>query len=98
MEAEQQREDKAEFRDFLGRSIEYLEQATVSFQAVTELSVGERSAEVGDCQSLLGRTYLVAGDLVKAKGAAREAVRRITDVASKGPRKNNFLESAAVSQ
>ena len=55
----------------------------MSFQAVTELSVGERSAEVGDCQSLLGRTYLVAGDLVKAKGAAREAVRRITDVASK---------------
>ena len=83
MEAEQQREDEAKFRELLGSSMERLEQATASFQRVTELSASERSAEVGDCQSLLGRAHFVAGDLVKAKVAAREAVRRITDVTSK---------------
>ena len=83
MEAEQQREDEATFRELVGSSIDYLERAIVSFGGVTELSDGERATEEGDCHSLLGRAHLVAGDLVKAKVAAREAVERTRDVTSK---------------
>ena len=67
----------------MGSSIDYLERAIVSFGGVTELSDVERATEVGDCHSLLGRAHLVAGDLVKAKVAAREAVERTRDVTSK---------------
>ena len=83
MEAEQQTEDDAKFRELVSASIDYLERATVSFDGVTELSDAERTAEVGDCHSLLGRTYFVIGDLLRANAAAREAVTGITDVTSK---------------
>ena len=83
MEAEQQTEDEAKFRELVGLSIDYLERATVSFDGVTELNDADRAAEVGDCYSLLGRTHLVARDLVKAWAAAREAVKRIRDESSK---------------
>ena len=83
MEAEQHRRNGAEFRESLGSSIHYLEHASDSFLKATELSDAERRAEVGDCQSLLGRTYLVAGDLLKAKAAARKAIDLITNVTSK---------------
>ena len=83
MEAEARAEDRARFHELVDSSIEYLERATLSFDGVTELSDAARTAEVGDCYSLLGRTYFVAGNLVKAKAAAREAVERIRDVGSK---------------
>ena len=83
MEAELHRRDAAKFKELLGSSISYLNRAISTFPQVTELSDADRNAEVGDCQSLLGRTYLVAGDLVKAEAAAREANDRITDVTSK---------------
>ena len=83
MEAEQQRGNEEKFRELLRSSIGYLEDAIVSFGKTTELSDAERSAEVGDCRSLLSRTYLVAGDLVKARLAARDAIGRIKDVTSK---------------
>lgn len=83
MEAEQQPRNREEFGRLLRSSIDHLERAMVSFGKTTELSDAERSAEVGDCQSLLSRTHLVAGNLVKAKLAARDAVDRIKDLASK---------------
>ena len=83
MEAEQHRQNKAQARELLGSSIRYLQRAIQDFPKVTELSEAERSAEVGDCQSLLGRAHFVAGDFVKAKAMAREAIDRITNVTSK---------------
>ena len=83
MEAERHRQDNAKFTKLLDSSTSYLGRAISTFPKVTELSDAERSAEVGDCQSLLGRTYLVAGDRVKAKAAAHEAIDRIKDVTSK---------------
>ena len=83
MEAELHRRDETRFRDLLDLSISHLNRAISTFPQATELSEADRIAEVGDCQSLLGRAYLVARDLVKAKAAAREANDRITDVTSK---------------
>ena len=83
MEAERKRQDKAKFKELLGSSINHLDRAISSFLKTTELSDADRIAEVGDCQSLLGRAYLVAGDLVKARAAACEAIDRLTDTASK---------------
>ena len=79
MEAEQHREDEAKFRELLDCSIDYLGRATQAFHRVTELDDATRETEVGDCQSLLGRSHLVAGDLAKADAMAREASKRITD-------------------
>lgn len=83
MEAEQHRNDQAEFQALLSSSISHLEEAIHTFPQVTEMTDADRSSEVGDCQSLLGRTYLVAENLQKADVAAREAIDRLTDVASK---------------
>ena len=83
MEAELHRRDEAKFRELLDSSISHLDRAISTFPRATELGEADRIAEVGDCQSLLGRAHLVAGDLVKAKAAAREANDRITDVTSK---------------
>ena len=83
MEAEQYKRNEEEFGELLDLSINYLERAIVSFKGATELSRAERSAEVGDCQSLLGRAHLVAGNLLKARLAAREAIDRVRDIASK---------------
>ena len=83
MEAERHKADKAQFKELLISSIKYLHQAIKSFGCATELSEGDRKAEVGDCHSLLGRTHLVGGDLVKARAAARMAVERISERNSK---------------
>ena len=83
MEAERHRQDETKFRELLGSSISSLNRAIRTFPQVTELSDAARNAEVGDCQSLLGRTYFVAGDLVKAKKVVRKAIDQITDVNSK---------------
>lgn len=83
MEAEQSGPDSAGFRAWIQSSIDHLTQAIELFPQVTELPENDRRAEVGDCYSLLGRTYLVAQDVRQAKAAAQEATQRITDTASK---------------
>ena len=65
----------------LKKSESFLETAITAFGELEEY--GEDSAEVGDCCSLLGRTYLVAGNISRAEEMADEAARRIIDQASK---------------
>ena len=83
MEAERHRRDEDRFRELLGCSIDYLNRAIDGFPKATELSPADRIAEVGDCYSLLGRSYLVGGALEKADAMGREAIERITDETSK---------------
>ncbi len=71
-----------EERDFhLTKSVECLNKAIDSFSNLA--GYGNEDPEVGDCHSLLARTYLVAGDLTKAEQHAYEAIDRITDNVSK---------------
>jgi tetratricopeptide (TPR) repeat protein len=68
--------DTDEKREHLTASESQLKQAIESFSAnVTEF--GPKSSEVGDCYSLLARTYLARGDTVGATDAAKEAANRI---------------------
>ena len=83
MQAEQARETDASVNEFLDLSIRHLNEAIRSFRSATELSTADRSAEIGDCQSLLGRSYLFAHDLAKAADMVREAIGRIRDENSK---------------
>jgi tetratricopeptide (TPR) repeat protein len=62
-------------------SIALLEEAIDRFSQLTRF--GPTDPEVGDCYSLLGRTYLEAGQLSKAEGAIRKAYELITDRDSK---------------
>lgn len=83
MEAERQATNAATREDFLRSSIDNLTHAIELFPVLSELPDRDRISETGDCYSLLGRTYLVAGDRTKAQKAAREAIDRITDKSSK---------------
>lgn len=83
MEAEQTDRHEPRFHELLDASVDYLERAIEAFPKATELSEAERRGEVGDCQSLLARTYLVGGKLQTATAAARQAIERITDTSSK---------------
>ena len=58
-------------------SVELLREAIDGFAKL------ELEAEVGDCYSLLARTYLVAGDRQAARDAIREADERLVDSTSK---------------
>ena len=60
-------------------------QDSVSFlrKAIQEFEALNRAAEVGDCHSLLARTYLVAGDRESARIAVDEADRRLIDPKNK---------------
>ena len=58
-------------------SVELLREAIVSF---TKL---ELESEVGDCYSLLARTYLVVGDWEATRAAIREADQRLVDSTKK---------------
>jgi hypothetical protein len=82
MEAQRDRQNPS-FKELLAVSIKHLEDAIAWFPKISDLSERERISEAGDCFSLLGRSYLVAGDLVKAEAAARSAIDRITDKGSK---------------
>jgi tetratricopeptide (TPR) repeat protein len=62
--------DPTNKRDLLRTSIAYLESAIERFSRSPEF--GPEHTEVGDCYSLLGRTYLVSG----ARSDARRAVRK----------------------
>lgn len=70
-----------ERKALLHKSVEFLNSAIQSFSKLDEY--GDEDPEVGDCYSLLGRTFLVAGDLAGAERNADQASRRITDTASK---------------
>ena len=52
-------------------------------EAIDGFTKLELEAEVGDCYSLLARTYLVAGDRQAARDAIREADERLVDSTSK---------------
>jgi tetratricopeptide (TPR) repeat protein len=83
MEAERQHPNSAEFTKAWRASLDYLHQAISVFPNVSELPAADRTAEVGDCYSLLGRTHLVAGDVKAAAIAAQSALDRISDKTSK---------------
>lgn len=80
MRAEQSSDDE-ETKVYLTKSIEYLSKAIETFSRLPWC--GNEDPEVGDCHSLLARTYLVARDLNKAETHGKQASRRITDTASK---------------
>ena len=52
-------------------------------QAIDEFTKLELEAEVGDCYSLLARSYLAANDRRAARDAIREANRRLVDSTTK---------------
>ncbi|MGH7134246.1 MAG: tetratricopeptide repeat protein, partial [Pirellulales bacterium] len=83
MEAEHAARENQPPGDLLRSSVDYLRRAIDLFPRVSELTAAQRTAEVGDCFSLLGRTYFVAGDYAEARNAAGEAVNRLTDQTSK---------------
>jgi tetratricopeptide (TPR) repeat protein len=70
-------EDRAKSADLLQDSINHLKRAVEAFTGLGLMP------EVGDCYSLLGRTYLVAGNLKDAAAAAEKAEELITDLDSK---------------
>ncbi len=82
MEAEKNRQNKAEFDGLIALSVKWLQKAIELFPNVNESNL-DHTGEVGDCYSLLGRTHFVDGNRAEAVKAAREAVKRITDEASK---------------
>jgi tetratricopeptide (TPR) repeat protein len=57
--------------EFLTASVEHLETAIARFTMSPEF--GAQHPEVGDCYSLLGRTYLVSGNGMKAAESVRKA-------------------------
>ncbi len=80
MEAEAEH-DNSRRRDLLSKSEAYLTEAIEMFKRMGEF--GSNHPEVGDCYSLLGRTYLVAARKREAEAAIYEATRLITDEGSK---------------
>ena len=64
-------------------------QDSVSFlrKAIQEFEALKKAAEVGDCYSLLARTYLVAGERESARIALNEADRRLID-----PKNKDYLD------
>jgi tetratricopeptide (TPR) repeat protein len=79
LQAEQQKE--AQRTALLDKSIESLKEAIERFGKMGDF--GPTHPEVGDCYSLLGRTYLVAGRLREADAAVKKAYRLISDEGSK---------------
>jgi tetratricopeptide (TPR) repeat protein len=80
MEAEKTR-DQSIKESKLYESRGLLEQAIDRFSQIENF--GSRHPEVGDCHSLLGRTYLAAGQIGKAETAVRKAYEILKDVGSK---------------
>lgn len=73
---------KGPFRDAkLDESVGLLRSAIDHFSSISKF--GPNHPEVGDCHSLLGRTYLVQGRLTQARVEVGKAYERIIDRASK---------------
>ena len=80
MEAEAEVNQEARSRHY-AESIKLLELAINEFSALG--GFGSESPEVGDCLSLLGRTYLSMGRVEDADAHARRALRLLTDKSNK---------------
>ncbi|MCY3820027.1 MAG: TIR domain-containing protein [Gammaproteobacteria bacterium] len=76
MRAEETR-DREQRATLLGESVDLLRDAIARFTAL------KQEPEVGDCYSLLARTYLVADQRVNAGRAVAEAEERLVEPASK---------------
>jgi len=77
----EQEHDMQQRAAWLAASVACIQEAIQRFTQMPEF--GALHPEVGDCYSLLGRTYLVAGLAQEASHAVREAYRLITDDRSK---------------
>src|SRR5207249_4723847 len=74
--------DEGEEKDrLLAESMASLREAIECFTNSSEF--GPTDSEVGECYSLLGRTYLTAGQLAGARDCADRAARLLTDPAAK---------------
>lgn len=76
-------QDAAERASLLGKSERSLFDAIELFEKASDPDLGENCPEVGDCHSLLGRTYLAGDRLAEANAAARTASQIIIDRSSK---------------
>jgi hypothetical protein len=85
LEAEEHRRTgtEVEARKCLAQSVDRLKRAIACFTDNADEIGTDASTEVGDCQSLLARTYLEAGETQQAWAAAREAAKLIEDELSK---------------
>ena len=77
MEAEAVQKEPGRRAALLQDSVSYLREAIQDF---TDLKL---AAEVGDCYSLLARTYLAARDRERARAAIEEATQRVVDPTNK---------------
>ena len=73
-------DDSIARNELLAKSERYLLDAIAEF---TTLPHNDRHAEIGDCQSLLGRTLLVANRLDEARAAALQAESLLSESAGK---------------
>ena len=73
-------DDTVTRRALLEQSERYLLEATSAFEALPD---NDRHAEIGDCQSLLGRTMLVAGRREEAQAATLRAESLLSVAAGK---------------
>ncbi len=80
MLAEEER-DATKRMELIKKSVDSLREAVKSFTRMDEF--GADHPEVGDCYSLVARTYLVVGDLRNARSCLRQAGERLHDVNDK---------------
>lgn len=83
MRAEERKARDVARISLLKTSERLLRRAIKAFSALRRSGFGPEHAEVGDCYSLLGSTYLVGGDTRKAHQAALRASELITDTQTK---------------
>ena len=73
--------DRQKVAALLDQSAECLTEAIQRFSRLVEF--GSDDPEVGDCYSLIGRTFLVGGKLIEADDAARKAFNLISEGSGK---------------
>jgi lipopolysaccharide biosynthesis regulator YciM len=64
-------------------SVSFLQEAIDCFESLEEIEDEARYAEIGDCYSLLARTYLESGNRSKADAFARQALPLLKDKGDK---------------
>ena len=80
-ELEAHKPDRQKVADLLDKSAEFLTDAIQRFSRLEE--VGPDDPEVGDCYSLLGRTFLVSEKRREADGAVKKAFKLIPEGSGK---------------